>query len=127
MLCGNDMKSNCVHDTYLVLETRNKRSPRWNKICSQKRRPSVVTNEFDTFTPVNTKSKDRDCGELTSKMDTLIYVTPSESTEGILYVSVNLLKGLLNSKNISNLDRLLCYGFNVYSEWTLKEGAVVIY
>jgi hypothetical protein len=42
--------------------------------------PSVVTNEFDTFTPVNTKSKDRDCGELTSKMDTFINVTPSEST-----------------------------------------------
>jgi hypothetical protein len=42
--------------------------------------PSVVTNKFDTFTPVNTKSKDWDCGELTSKMDTLINVTPSEST-----------------------------------------------
>ncbi|CAB4007683.1 Retrovirus-related Pol poly from transposon [Paramuricea clavata] len=42
--------------------------------------PSGVTNEFDTFTPVNTKSKDRDCGELTSKMDSLINVTPSEST-----------------------------------------------
>ncbi|CAB4020684.1 Transposon Ty3-G Gag-Pol poly [Paramuricea clavata] len=42
--------------------------------------PSGVKNEFDTFTPVNTKSKDRDCGELTSKMDSLINVTPSEST-----------------------------------------------
>jgi hypothetical protein len=90
--------------------------------------PSVVTNEFDTFTPVNTKSKDWDCGELTSKMTHLLTLHQASPQEGILYVSVNLLKGLLNSKNISNLDRLLCcVTDNVYSAWTLKEGAVVIY
>lgn len=58
----------------------------------------------------------------------LLTLHQASPQEGILYVSVNLLKGLLNSKNISNLDRLLCcVTDNVYSAWTLKEGAVVIY